>query len=162
MSDLVLATVQGAKDSWAVATDEPPSLQTLWQYAFRFQVEELFLDSKSGAFQLEASRLRSQTALERLYLVAALAILYATCQGMSVQIADLRQQVDPHWRRGISYLKIGLRWLQGVVHKGRQLLNPVPLLPKDPQPCFASNRAEQNFYDQIWFNRVRSLTCKAG
>jgi hypothetical protein len=33
----------------------------------------------------------------------------------------LRQQVDPHWRRGISYLKIGLRWLQGVIHKGRTL-----------------------------------------
>jgi hypothetical protein len=32
-------------------TDEPPSLQTLWQYALRFRVEELFLDSKSGAFE---------------------------------------------------------------------------------------------------------------
>jgi len=37
--NLVLATVQGAKESWAVVTDEPPSLQTLWQYALRFQVE---------------------------------------------------------------------------------------------------------------------------
>jgi len=118
-----------------VITDEPPSLQTLWQYALRFRVEELFLDSKSGAFELEDSRLRSQDALERLYLVAAIAILYATTQGMAVQIAGLRQQVDPHWQRGISYLKIGLRWLQGVLHKGRPLLAPVPLLPKDPQPC---------------------------
>jgi hypothetical protein len=33
--NLVLATVQGAKDSWAVVTDEPPTLQTLWQYALR-------------------------------------------------------------------------------------------------------------------------------
>jgi hypothetical protein len=49
--NLVLATVQGAKESWAVITDEPPSLQTLWQYALRFRVEELFLDSKSGAFE---------------------------------------------------------------------------------------------------------------
>jgi hypothetical protein len=158
--NLVLATVKGAKESWAVVTDEPPSLQTLWQYALRFRVEELFLDSKSGAFELEDSRLRSEAALERLYLVAAFALLYATTQGLSVQIADLRQQVDPHWRRGISYLKIGLRWLQGVVHKGRQLLNPIALLPHDPQPCFASNRAERDFYDQIWFTRIRSLTCK--
>lgn len=101
--NLVLATVEGAKESWAVITDEPPTLQTLWQYALRFRVEELFLDSKSGAFQLEDSRLRSAAALERLYLVAAIALLFATTQGMAVQLAGLRQQVDPHWRRGISY-----------------------------------------------------------
>jgi hypothetical protein len=57
--NLVLATVKGAKESWAVITDETPTLQTLWQYALRFRVEELFLDSKSGAFELEESRLRS-------------------------------------------------------------------------------------------------------
>ncbi len=33
--NLVLATVAGAKDSWAVVTDETPTLQTLWQYALR-------------------------------------------------------------------------------------------------------------------------------
>lgn len=158
-TNLVLATVKGAKESWAVITDEPPTLETLWQYALRFRVEELFLDSKSGAFQLEASRLRSAEALERLYLIAAIAILYATTQGMAVQVAGLRQQVDPHWHRGISYLKIGLRWLQGVLHKGRELLAPLPLLPKDPQPVFASKRAEQDFFDQFWFSRIRSLTC---
>ena len=124
--NLVLSTVQGAKESWVVATDETPLLQTLWHDALRFRVEDLFLDSKSGAFELEESRLRCEAALERLYWVAALALLYATAQGMSVQIDGLRQQVDPHWRRGISYLKLGLRWLQGVVHKGRQLLYPIP------------------------------------
>jgi hypothetical protein len=159
--NLVLATVAGAKDSWAVVTDEAPTLQTLWQYALRFRVEELFLDSKSGAFELENSRLRSPAALERLYLVCAIALLYATTQGMAVQLAGLRQQVDPHWKRGISYLKIGLRWLQGVVHKGRELLPPVVLLPQDPQPVFASKRAECAFYDQIWFTRIRSLRCQS-
>jgi hypothetical protein len=77
-ANLVLATVKGAKESWAVVTDEPPTLQTLWQYALRFRVEELFLDSKSGAFELGDSRLRSTDALERLYLVAAIGLLYAT------------------------------------------------------------------------------------
>jgi hypothetical protein len=158
--NLVLATVQGAKESWAVLTDEPPTLQTLWQYALRFRVEELFLDSKSGAFQLEDSRLRSTAALDRLYLVAAIALLVATTQGMAVQLAGLRQQVDPHWRRGISYLKIGLRWLQGVLHKGRPLLPCVPLLPKTPQPCFASLKAKRDYDEQIWFTRIRSLACK--
>jgi hypothetical protein len=158
--NLVLASPQGVKEPWAVSTDEPPSLQTLWHYALRFRVEELFLDSKSGAFELEDSRLRSAFALERLYLVAAVALLYGTTQGMAVQVEGLRQQVDPHWRRGLSYLKIGLRWLNGVLHKGRNLLIPIPLLPKDPQPCFASNQAQQDFYDQIWFFRIRTLTCQ--
>ncbi|NEP20395.1 MAG: transposase [Leptolyngbya sp. SIO4C1] len=158
--NLVLATVKGVKEPWAVITDEPPSLQALWQYALRFRVEELFLDSKSGAFGLEDSRIRSAGALERLYLVAAVAVLYATTTGLAVQLEGLRRQVDPHWRRGLSYLKIGLRWLTGVIHKGRQLLRLVPLLVRDPQPCFASNRAERDYYDQIWFSRVRSLRCR--
>jgi len=89
--NLVLATVSGAKDSWAVATDEPPTLQTLWQYALRFQIEELFLDSKSGAFELTVQA--TPDSLERLYLVAAVALLYATTQGMAA--GRWRQQVDP-------------------------------------------------------------------
>jgi hypothetical protein len=66
--NLVLAYPKGVKEPWAVITDEPPTLETLWQYALRFRVEELFLDSKSGAFELEDSRIRSPKALERLYL----------------------------------------------------------------------------------------------
>jgi hypothetical protein len=121
----------------------------------------LFLDSKSGAFELEDSRLRNAKSLERLYLIAALALLYSTTQGMAVQVAGLRQHVDPHWNRGLSYLKIGLRWLKGVLNKGRQLLTPISLLPQDPQPCFASNKTRQNNCDRIWFSRIYSLECRA-
>ncbi len=39
---LVLATVKGVKEPWAVITNETPTLETLWQYALRFRVEELF------------------------------------------------------------------------------------------------------------------------
>jgi hypothetical protein len=61
---------------------------------------------------------------------------------------------------GISYLKIGLRYFQGVIHKGRQLLEPHPLLPNDPEPCFASKKAERAFYDTIWVARIRQLDCQ--
>ena len=159
-ANLVLATVKGAKDSWAVITDEVPSLQTLNHYSSRFCVEELFLDSKSGAFGLSDSRLRHTDALKRLYLIAAVAILYATTTGMSVTIAGLRTTVDPHWRRGLSYLKIGLRYLRGVINKGRTLLVPIPLFSKDPEPCFASNKAQLDFYDSIWFSRITTMICK--
>jgi len=67
------------------------TLQTLWQYALRFQIEELF-DSKSGAFELTVQGYAHR--FERLYLVAAVALLYATTQGMAVQLAGC-QQVDP-------------------------------------------------------------------
>ena len=122
--------------------------------------EELFLDSKSGAFGLSDSRLRCESAIKRLYLIAAVAIVYATTTGMTVTITGLRTTVDPHWRRGLSYLKIGLRYLRGVVNKGRALLVPIPLFSKDPEPCFASAKAELDFYDSIWFSRIVTITCK--
>jgi hypothetical protein len=158
-TNLVVAHAAGAKESWAVITDEEPSLNTLWQYGKRFCVEELFLDSKSGVFQLEDSHIRSPKRLKRLYLVAALAILYGTTQGMTVQVAGLRKQVDPHQRRGLSYLKIGLRYLQGVLSKGRQLLSPIPLLGKDPEPCFASNKAKEEYDYAFEFSFIRVINC---
>ncbi len=49
---------------------------------------------------------------------------------------------------------------QGVFHKGRELLMPIPLLPKDTEPVFTSKRTEQDFLDRIWFSRIRALTCQ--
>ena len=157
--NVVLANVRGVTEPWAVITDENPSLQTLWQYGLRFRVEELFLDSKSGVFQLEDSKIRHAKALERLYLIVALALLFATCHGMTLQLKGLRTQVDPHWKRGLSYLKIGLRWLKGVLHKGRDLFFPTALLSQDIQPCFASRKAKRHYYDAIWFCRIQEIKC---
>lgn len=176
--NLALAKVRGAQEPWAVITDEVPSLQTFRQYGLRFSVEELFLDSKSGAFErptilkslqnrcrvaieLEGSHLQSAEALERLYLVAAVALLWATCQGLAVQIAGLRHQVDPYWKRGLSYLKIGLAWIRGAVSKGRQLLVPAALVAVDPEPCFASKKAKAKYDNQFLFSRVRFKHCHA-
>ncbi|WP_242026982.1 hypothetical protein [Phormidium tenue] len=93
-------------------------------------------------------------------MVAAVAILYGTTQGMAVQLDGLRTQVDPHWMRGISYLKIGLRWLKGAVNKGRPLLQPIALFTVDPELCFASKKAEARYYDRIWFSRIQSMRCQ--
>jgi hypothetical protein len=98
--------------------------------------------------------------LERLYLVAALALLFATTHGMVVQPAGLRTQIDPQWRRGLNYLKIGLRYLQGVIHKGRPLLLPKPLFPTDPELCFASRTAHFLYYNTFWFQHIRQIDCK--
>lgn len=157
--NLVLANVRGVKEPWGVITDEEPTLNTLWQYGRRFRVEQLFLDSKSGVFQLEESRIRTAKALERLYLVIALALLFATVHGMLIQVQGLRRKVDPHWMRGLSYLKIGLRWLKGTLHKGRDLLSPLPLFSGDPEPCFSSKKAQRQYYDAIWFKRISEIKC---
>ena len=157
--NLALAYPEKVAEPWAVITDETPTLQTLYQYGFRFRVEELFLDSKSGIFGLTDSRLRDPQKLNRLYLVVAIAILYSTIMGTTVQLSGLRQQVDIHYSRGLSYLKIGLRWLRGSFHKGRELLQLLPLPYLDPERCFASRRAEADYYEQLLFSRVRSLHC---
>ena len=104
----VLANVKGVREPWVVITDENPSLQTLWQYGLRFRVEELFLDSKSGVFQLEDSKIRNSKALERLYLIVALALLFATCHGLTLQLKGLRTQVDPH---SLKRFELSQNWL---------------------------------------------------
>ncbi len=80
---------------------------------------------------------------------------------MTVQITGLRTTVDPHWRRGLSYLKIGLCYLSGVINKEQTLLAPIPLFSKDPEPCFASKKAQLDFYDSIWFLRSLLLLVKS-
>ena len=44
------------------------------EYGERFQIEEGFLDEKSGLFELEASKLRDVKSLERLVMVISVAI----------------------------------------------------------------------------------------
>jgi hypothetical protein len=123
---------------------------------------------KSGVFQLEESKIRHPQALERLYLVVALALLFAICEavsfrtvhGMTVELKGLRTQVDPHWERGLSYLKIGLRWLKRILYKGRDLFEPTPLFSQNLLPCFASLKAKREYYNAIWFTRISELKCR--
>ena len=126
----------GVAEPWTVITDEVPTLQTFRQYVLRFRVEELFL-----------------------YLVVAIAILYGTVMGTTVQLSGLRTQVDVHLRRGLSYLKIGLRWLRGAIYKNRKLLSLLPLPNRELERCFASHRAEADYYERLLFSRIRSLHC---
>ena len=46
-----------------------------------------------------------------------------------------------------------------LFHKGRKLLSLLPLPPRNPQPCFASCRAEADYYERLLFSCVRSLHC---
>ena len=71
-------------ERWLVISDEPTCLETFREDALRFDIEENFLDDTSNGFQLEASLIRSASALERLCLVLAVATLYLVSQGTHV------------------------------------------------------------------------------
>ena len=122
-----------------MVSDEPTDVKTLEEYGWRFDLEENFLDDKSNGFQVEASRLGTTAALERLFLVLAVATLHFTSVGVGVVRLHLRRWVDTHLDRGMSYLKIGWSWLRqqfrrGWPHMAAFWLDPAP----DPEPAVAS------------------------
>jgi len=128
-----------SKESWYLLSSIPTSRATFAEYGLRFDIEESFLDDKSNGFQLESSRLRQASSLNRLCFVLAVATLFLVSQGTAVVESKQRRFVDAHWFRGSSYLKIGWRWVRRARIKGwdlidRLLLSPLP----DLEPCFSS------------------------
>jgi len=131
-------TTQGYQE-WAIVSDNPTDLHTFDEYGFRFNVEENFLDDKSNGFQLESSEIRNAQSLSRLGLVLATATLYLTSVGTAVVECGLRKFVDTHWHRGLSYFKIGWRWIMYALSHSDWLLPFFWLGPgDDPFPVFAS------------------------
>ena len=53
-------------ERWVRVSDEPTTLQTLREYALRFDIEELFKDEQSRGWNLQKSELRSLCVLSRL------------------------------------------------------------------------------------------------
>lgn len=130
---IAFARLSGSRESWCIVSDEPTNEETLKEYSLRFEIEEGFKDDKSGLFQLESSKLRDAAALTRLYLIVAVATLFLVSQGVEIVRLGLRRWVDPHWQRGLSYLKIGLRWVESASIKGYQLIKQL-MLPSTPDP----------------------------
>jgi hypothetical protein len=128
-------------DPWYIASDEPTDLPTLDEFGLRFDIEENFLDDKSGGFQVQTNELQTPEALERLFLILAIATLHCTSIGVGVVRAQVRRWVDTHWDRGLSYFKIGWRWVNQQYRNGWRAfrafwLDPAP----DPEPAIASRR----------------------
>ncbi len=139
---LALATlVDQQDDPWFVASDEPTDAKTLDEYGLRFDIEETFRDEKSGGYQLQASRLATPDALERLVLILAFTTLYLTSLGTAVVQADKWRWVDPHWGRGLSYFQLGWRWRRQQTQRGWPSFAPFRLDPTpDPLPLLAPRR----------------------
>jgi hypothetical protein len=143
---LAVARPQQGNDIWYVLSDEPTAVSTLEEYGLRFDIEENFLDDKSNGFQLESSLLRSAQALTRLCFVLAMTTLYLVSQGVEVVKQGNRRLVDPHWFRGLSYLKIGWHWVKLALTRGYALITRAHLSSeRDPEPAMASKRQYQRY-----------------
>jgi len=138
---LALAHVQtrNGYEEWMIVSDEPTDLRTFDEYGFRFDLEENFLDDKSAGFQIESSEIRNAAMLSRLGLILATTTLYLVSTGTAVVHLGLRQLVDPHWNRGLSYFQIGWRWLEHALANCEKLIACFWLEPgPDPYPVYAS------------------------
>jgi hypothetical protein len=155
-TNLLLAYPTGipVDEPWYLISNAHPSLDLVWSYAQRFCCEQLFRDQKSGLFQLESSGLRDPERIDRLLLVVAIAVLVGSLQGYAISFSGLRRQVDPHWQRGMSFVRIGLASLQQFVANATATLQtwlPIPL--HELEPCIPS-RGVQRRRNQLWFTRV--------
>jgi hypothetical protein len=140
---LAVARPLGSEDYWYVISDEAAELKPFEEYGLRFDIEENFLDDKSNGFQLESSLIRSAQALERLCLVLAVTTLYLVSLGTFVVKQGKRRLVEPHWFRGLSYLKIGWSWVTYALRRGYELLTTA-YLSSDPEsdPAIASKKQD--------------------
>jgi hypothetical protein len=140
---VILGRPSDGQEQWQVVSDEPTGIETFDEYGERFQIEEGFLDEKSGLFGLEDSKLRDALSLERLTLVLAVATLLLVSEGIHIVQSGDRRHVDPHWKRALSYLKIGLRAVQYALSRGRTVFSCLTLQGgPDPEPSVGRKRAD--------------------
>lgn len=136
-------------EDWVIVSDEPTNLQTFAQYRLRFCVEESFLDLKSNGFNLEATRLQDKFALSQLCGVIALTMLFLVLQGVQVVASGKRRQVDAHWNRGMSYLKLGWNWIRlAITQQWHIQVYPFLSSLPDPQPAIASQRQRDHSFNR--------------
>lgn len=121
-----------------------PRCKPVRGYGLRFDIEENFLDDKSNGFQLEASGLRHRQALGRLMLVLAVTTLFLTLQGTALVHSGNRRWVDAHWHRGLSYLKLGWKWVKQCLARAHSFFPLMSLTTlTDPEPALASLKQAQ-------------------
>jgi hypothetical protein len=102
---------RNSDEPWYILSNDSASVEIFMEYGLRFDIEEEFRDEKSGGFSLEKSRIEGPKALERLILIIAVATIVTLNEGLVVVAEGNRNKVDPHWRRGLSYIQIGWRWV---------------------------------------------------
>jgi DDE family transposase len=116
-ANVVATWERGMKEAWLLLTDQRASLRHCRTYGKRMWEEESFRDDKSMGFHWEKSQVNDPAHALRLLLVLALALVLATSQG-SVLLKQGRRRLDPHRRRRLSVVQLGLRWMRYAVEHG--------------------------------------------
>lgn len=152
---LATAQVVEAKESWAVLSSQPPSIQTFDLYGQRFGgIEPHFKDYKSAAFHVLDSGLRNATALTCLFMLLDSAYLIALIIGMMLVQSGQRTRLDWHGQRGLSFLQLGLREIARLSYE-RLALPVLGSLPsKSPPKACASRRKRGALEQRIEFDKV--------
>ncbi|MGA7932078.1 MAG: hypothetical protein WCA35_00720 [Kovacikia sp.] len=152
---LATAQLSDAKETWAVLSDQPPSLQTFALYGQRFGgIEPHFKDYQSSAFEVVHSGLRDAQALTCLFMLLDCATLIALMLGMMLVKAGQRSLIDWHGDRGLSFLQLDLRQLAGLCYQHLPL-PPLAALPKTNPPPACASRCKRAALDfQIEFAKV--------
>jgi hypothetical protein len=154
--NLVIAHPTGlpVEEPWFLISNRAPDLDLVWSYEKRFCCEQLFRDQKSGIFHLASSGLREPQRIDRLLLVVAIAVLAGSLQGYALSLAGLRRQVDPHWKRGMSFLRIGLAALQmAVADAAARLMDWLPIPLRELEPCIPSLKTKRK-QAEAWFSTI--------
>lgn len=73
---------KGHKEPWIIAMDAAPSTYTVLDYGMRWGIENMFSDFKSRGFGLMQSQIQKPDRMERLLLIMAIALYWASSCGM--------------------------------------------------------------------------------
>lgn len=147
---VVLGRPSDDPEQWQVVSNELTSVETFAEYGERFQIEEGFLDEKSGLFELESSKLRDAKSLERLVMVVSVATLLLVSEALDVVERGDRRRVDPHWQRGLSYLKIGHRAMNYALSRGQRFFRTLRLRGgSDLEPLGNRKRRQSSLLESL-------------
>ncbi|MGG6270965.1 transposase [Leptolyngbya sp. AN03gr2] len=156
---LATATLPGLQESWAVLSSQPPSLQTFERYGKRFGgIEPHIKDYKSAAFEIIPSHLRDATALTSLFMLLDIATLIALILGCLLVRCGLRRTLDTHPDRGLSFLQLGLRYLEQLRHLRQRLPRLQPLPRRSPPAACASASKRERLNCRIQFSKVTTFS----
>ena len=135
---------KGGKERWDLVSDELVSVETFKEYGRREGIEGNILDEKSNGFNLQRSKIETAEGLERLIMVISVAILYLVSCGIEVEREGKRREIDGHWDRGMSYMKIGWGWVKSRISRGEGLWEKICLKGiEDKEPCMGGRRDRQ-------------------
>lgn len=125
-------------EQWQVVSNESTNVETFGEYGERFQIEEGFLDEKSGLFELQAYKLRDAKSLEAGH-------------------GDLDRDGTAGLRSagrggawGLSYLKTGHKAMSYALSRGQRFFRTLSLRGgPDPEPPKPRKRGQPSSLEAL-------------